>query len=63
MSKLQAVWLSLNLFLLGLMVVALGSDVWEAYVFLFVSSVASQYFVLLRERRKTKKINGKSGHK
>jgi hypothetical protein len=45
------------------MVVALGSDVWEAYVFLFVSSVVGQYFVLLRERRKTKKINGESGHK
>lgn len=62
MSKLQAVWLSLNLFLLGLMVVALGSDVWEAYVFLFISSVVGQYLVLLRDRRKTKKINGESGH-
>ena len=63
MLKLQAVWLSLNFLLLGLMVVAFGSDVWEAYVFLFVASVVGHYFVLLRQRRKTKKINGKSGHK
>jgi hypothetical protein len=33
------------------MIVALGSDVWEAYVFLFVASVLGQYFVLLKSRR------------
>jgi hypothetical protein len=50
-SKLQAVWFSLNLFLFGLMIVALGSDVWEAYVFLFVASVLGQYLVLLKNRK------------
>lgn len=55
-SKLQAVWFSLNLFLFGLMIVALGSDVWEAYMFLFVASAIGQYLVLLRHR-KTKREN------
>ena len=55
-SKLQAVWFSLNLFLFGLMMVALGSDVWEAYIFLFVASAIGQYLVLLRNR-KTKREN------
>jgi hypothetical protein len=55
-SKLQAVWFSLNLFLFGLMIVALGSDVWEAYMFLFVASAIGQYLVLLRNR-KTKREN------
>lgn len=50
-SKLQAVWFSANLFLFGLMIVALGSDVWEAFVFLFVASVLGQYLVLLKNRK------------
>jgi hypothetical protein len=53
-SKVQAVWFSVNLFLLGLAFVALGSDVWEAYLFVFIASAVGQYAALLISRRKRK---------
>lgn len=56
-SKLQAVWFSINLFLFGLMIVALGSDVWEAYMFLFVASAIGQYLVLLKNKRAQRENN------
>jgi hypothetical protein len=50
LSRPQKIWLLANVLFLGLAIYSLGSDVWEAYFFLFFISVLAQGYSLWRKR-------------
>lgn len=52
LSIAQKIWLALNIFAFGLAIFSLGSDVWEAYVSLFLVSAIAQGFTIWRAQNK-----------